>query len=390
MPINFQQIRAAIQKFGETAPTQAKLREKNLATALRQLDEFNQELEVLGQLLDTALAANPDLRIAIPTHETLDLSPAVHLPPPACVLLAADGSQIIPDQHQALQFGVINVGMLRMQPGSIPSEHIESELLYAEKILNEQGFLLGEELIALQRDYQERRHLLNAAELEEQPVLTLTDGPLEIYREGRESAEYQRLLDDYLDTLGKMAHQGVLTAGYVDKPRSNLVVRLLELTLLPADKLREAGRERPLPDIPDAYLFAHTLAPGQRSALFQLHSRSAQHFQGPLAIHFFYLNIGREGKPQIARVEIPAWVVQQPENIALIHAHLLDQCQVMGANAYPYILHRAHELALVSYSEREHLLTLLQQTLLNQGLDMGAKSSKQTLKDLQGKTRYRR
>lgn len=390
MPINFQQIRAAIQKFGETAPTQAKLREKNLATALRQLDEFNQELEVLAQLLDTALAANPDLRIAIPTHETLDFSLAVHLPPPECVLLAADGSQIIPDQHQALQFGVINVGMLRMQPGSTPSEHIESELLYAEKILNEQGFLLGEELIALQRDYQERRHLLNAAELEEQPVLTLTDGPLEIYREGRESAEYQRLLDDYLDTLGKMAHQGVLTAGYVDKPRSNLVVRLLELTLLPADKLHEAGRKRPLPDIPDAYLFAHTLAPGQRSALFQLHSRSAQHFQGPLAIHFFYLNIGREGKPQIARVEIPAWAVQQPENIALIHAHLLDQCQVMGANAYPYILHRAHELALVSYSEREHLLTLLQQTLLNQGLDMGAKSSKQTLKDLQGKTRYRR
>jgi NurA-like 5'-3' nuclease len=61
----------------------------------------------------------------------------------------------------------------------------------------------------------------------------------------------------------------------------------------------------------------------------------------------------------------------------------------MGVKAYPYILHRAHEIALVSYQERKHLLGLLQQTLLSQGLEPGDKSSKQYHKDLSGKTRYR-
>jgi hypothetical protein len=230
---------------------------------------------------------------------------------------------------------------------------------------------------------------LHAALQEDQTVLTLTDGPLELFREGRETAEYQNLLADYLNILAEMAQNAVLTVGYVDKPRSDLLICTLELTILPEDRLSEAGRIRQLPGITDADLFSRVLQPQQRSAIFRLNSSSGKRFQGPLAIHFFYLNIGREGKPQIARVEIPAWVLRNPENIDLIHHHLLDQCQIMGVKAYPYILHRAHEIALVSYQERQHLLGMLQQTLLSQGLEPGDKSSKQYHKDLSGKTRYR-
>mgnify|MGYP002349472093 FL=1 len=142
--------------------------------------------------------------------------------------------------------------------------------------------------------------------------------------------------------------------------------------------------------ITDADLYGRVLQPQQRSTLLKLNSSSSKRFSGALAIHFFYLNIGRPGRPQIARVEIPAWVLKHPANIDRIHQQLLDQCQIMGGKAYPYILHRAHEVAMVSYQERQHLLGLLQQTLLSQGLDPGDKSSKQYHKDLSGKTRYRK
>jgi hypothetical protein len=389
MPINFQQIRSAIQKFGQEAPVQAKLREQNLETALSILRQSSQESEQLQERIHSTLIANPDLRCALPTSEPLDFTHATTPSSEPIVLLAADGSQIIPDQHLAVQFGVINVGLMRMQPDTTPRENIESDLLYAQDIYNEQGFLVGEELIALRRDHKERSHLLQAALQESQTVLTLTDGPLELFREGRETTEYQNLLADYLNILAEIAQLAVLTAGYVEKPRSDLLIRSLELTLLPEDRLSEAGRVRQLPGITDADLFSRVLQPQQRSAIFRLNSSSAKRFHGPLAIHFFYLNIGRENKPQIARVEIPSWVLIKPENIDLIHHHLLDQCQIMGVKAYPYILHRAHEIALVSYQERQHLLGLLQQTLLSQGLEPGDKSSKQYHKDLSGKTRYR-
>jgi len=390
MPINFQQIRSAIQKFGQEAPAQAKIREQHLDTAFSLFRQYSQESEQLQERIQLAMIANPDLRCALPTIEPLD---STHTATPftePIILLAADGSQIIPDQHLAIQFGVINVGLMRMQTGSTPRESIESDLLYAQDIFSEQGYLVGEELIALRRDHKERSHLLQAALQENQTVLTLTDGPLELFREGRETAEYQNLLTDYLNILAEMAQHAVLTAGYVDKPRSDLLIRTLEITMLPEDRLSEAGRVRQLPGITDADLFGQVLQPQQRSAIFGLNSSSGKRFHGPLAIHFFYLNIGRENKPQIARVEIPAWVLRNPENIDLIHHHLLDQCQIMGVKAYPYILHRAHEIALVSYQERQHLLGLLQQTLLNQGLEPGDKSSKQYHKDLSGKTRYRK
>lgn len=390
MPINFQQIRSAIFKFGQEAPAQAKLREENLEKALSLLDQYSQESEKLLDRIQLALFANPELRCALPTSENLNTPISVNFTDEPLILLAADGSQIIPDQHLAVQFGVINVGLMRMQPGTTPTESIESDLLFAQDIFSEQGFLIGEELIALRRDHKERSHLLQAALEEQQTVLTLTDGPLELFREGRETAEYKNLLGDYLNILTEMAQHAVLTAGYVDKPRSDLLIRTLELTLLPEDQLSEAGRIRQLPGITDADLYGRVLQPQQRSTLLKLNSSSSKRFSGALAIHFFYLNIGRPGRPQIARVEIPAWVLKHPANIDRIHQQLLDQCQIMGGKAYPYILHRAHEVAMVSYQERQHLLGLLQQTLLSQGLDPGDKSSKQYHKDLSGKTRYRK
>ena len=390
MPVNYQQIREAIQRAGLQAPLRERELQDRRREAQRLLSQYAREGKQLNQRAERALELNPDLRTALAGEEALNeaIDPPAQVP--ALVIWAADGSQIIPDPHLALQFGVINVGLIRLTSGQTPRQQIESRLLFAEEIYTAQGYLVGEEIIALRRDFQERDQLLKAGLQEQDTVLTLTDGPLELFREGKESREYQMLLEQYLSVLSQMAERGLLTAGYVDKPRADLLVRLLELQLIPDDKLDEAGRLRPLLGVADTECFASILQPGQRSAIFKLQAKSAQRFSGQLAIHFFFLNVGREGKPQVARVEIPQWVAQDAQQVALVHHALITQCRQMGSKAYPYILHRAHETAVVSFAERDRLMEMLQIEMLNQGLSAGQLSNKQSNKNLAGRTRYGR
>ena len=60
------------------------------------------------------------------------------------------------------------------------------------------------------------------------------------------------------------------------------------------------------------------------------------------------------------RVEIPEWVAKDESKLELLHTALIQQCQIMGARPYPYILHRAHEIAVVSFEEKEQIEQMLQ------------------------------
>ena len=119
-------------------------------------------------------------------------------------------------------------------------------------------------------------------------------------------------------------------------------------------------------------------------------SGSAQSFKGRLALHFFYLNVGRTNKPWLARVEIPAWVAENQEMLDNLHAVLVHQAAIMGTRAYPYILHRAHELAVVSLEEKEQITAMLVQELIRQGVFVDDESQKQAAKELPGPRRFTR
>jgi hypothetical protein len=60
----------------------------------------------------------------------------------------------------------------------------------------------------------------------------------------------------------------------------------------------------------------------------------------------------------------------------------------MGTRPYPYILHRAHELAVVTFEETSQLENMLAGELQARGMDAGVKSNKQSAKDLPGRGRY--
>jgi hypothetical protein len=184
----------------------------------------------------------------------------------------------------------------------------------------------------------------------------------------------------------------VITAGYVDKPAADLVIRLLEITSMPDDLLKHLRDSHPLRGVSDRWLYGETdnplLPPGHRSAVFGLQSGSDKKYTGVLSLHFFYLNVGSAGHPWPVRVEIPRWVVDDPDKLNLLHAVLVEQCGMMGAKPYPYLLHRAHETAVVKHEEKAQIEQMLRMELTRHGEDLGEKSPKQSAKDSAGRRSY--
>jgi hypothetical protein len=131
-------------------------------------------------------------------------------------------------------------------------------------------------------------------------------------------------------------------------------------------------------------LFTKLLNPGERSAIFAIQSTSTRKFTGVTALYFFYLNVGFAHAPSIARVEIPLWVARNSKSVDLLHAALIDQCRQLGSIPYPYALHRAHEVAVVSLDEKQQLLDLIMFELQRLKIQTEYYTPKQTMKNISG------
>ncbi len=389
MSLDFQQLRQQVIQLGEKAPA----RQQDLQTRLqqaRQLMESNSEnIIALRQKVQLVVKNHdPSLRCALPVGEALTAS----FPPPALheklTILAADGSQIVPDRHEAVEYGLLNVGVICMQLNTTepPKTQIRTRLLFGDDLYTRSG-TVTEASLALQRDLNERTILADLAKDLPPPVVTFTDGPMELWggKEGGETAaEYRQSLSEYLEALEDLHRLGVATAGYVDKPAANLIVRLLEVAMLAETELAGIREHQPLRGVRDRDLLSEIIPSGHRSAVFAIQSQSAHNYSGALALHFFYLNVGRAGKPILARVEVPGWVVENYALLGQLHAALIDQCQILGNQPYPYLLHRAHETAKVSLPEKEQVTQMILHELLRRGINLDQKSSKQAIKEASG------
>ena len=387
MPVNFQQALQQIREMGSQAFQQQERLQELRDQADMLLLQFATQLDTLEQLVLRAVESNPSLRCALPFTEVLNLT----FPEPPLesgfTLLAADGSQVNPDRHAMVEFGAINVGAIRMKPGQgqPPEELVQSKMLFHNDLFTASGGLLTDDLVALKRDLAERQVLADLARNEQGLVLALTDGPLELFREPKGMPEFEQELERYQNVLENLADLGVGTAGYVDRPRGDLVVRMLELVLLERrGQINKAGEERPLLGVYDINLFRLLLKPGERSAIFGIRSGSSKSFRGRLALYFFYLNSGREGHPHLSRVEIPRWVAENERLVNLLHACLVIQAHHLGNSPYPYILHRAHEIAVITWDERDQLENMIAAELRRQGVAVDGRSNKQNAKDSAG------
>ena len=386
MSLDFLQVSQQVQQLGEKAVQHQLDLKLRLAETHQLLEECSLDIENLRQKVQEVARNNdPTLRCALPVSEALNAH--FHLPalPEQVTLIAADGSQIFADRHAEVEYCLVNTGAIWMRYGSgeAPTTSIQSQLIYADQL---EG--MSDDRLSLQRDMAERVRLLELASQAQSPVITLTDGPLEIWtttlEEGRVAGEFKKSLEMYLGVLRKMHKINAATAGYVDKPGADLVVRLLEVAQARDEDLIQMRTYRPFKGVTDSELFRDILQPGERSAIFGIQSRSSRPYQGEISLHFFYLNVGRPGHPYLARVEIPKWVVDEPPLLNALHAMLVNQCGMIGARRSPYLLHRAHETAVVNLEDKEQVTQMIVNELRKRGLDVAGQSAKQYNKDVSG------
>ena len=393
MPIDYQQIYAKIQEIGKGARERKKTLDERRSKARELLNVYASELDALRSKVESAKAIDQNIRCALPIDEPL----ASSYPSPASViqatLIAADGSQINPDRHAAIQFGLVNVGAITMKlnSGEAPEINTQSELFYGEELIPN-GIPLSDGMVALRRDLAEREKLDDLSKGIEGQVVTFTDGPIELWgAKGDDAQSYADFVQKYLGVLSRLQSRGVTTAGYVDKPSADLVIRLLEIMMADNEQLKKLREFHPLRGVSDRWLYGERenplLPPGHRSAVFQIQSSSEKNYKGVLSLHFFYLNVGTEGHPWPVRVEVPRWVVDDKEKLDLLHGVLVEQCRMMGSRPYPYLLHRAHETAVVKHEEKQQIEQLLTLELRKNNEDVDDGSYKQSAKDLQGRTR---
>ena len=390
MPIDYQQIYTRIKEIGVGARERRKTLEEKRTKARDLLNAYASEFDLLRSKVDSAKAADANIRCALPLDESL----ASSYPPPdavkAATLIAADGSQIVPDRHDALQYYVINVGAIAMQVGSgnTPEIFTDTELHMLDEF---EDTFFSDSQVALQRDVAERKKLLEVAQKYKGTIIALTEGQLELWGavDSDNSRDFEKSLHDYLDALKEMERQKVITSGYVDKPGANWVVRLLEIATIPQDELNNLKKYHPLAGVTDLWLFNQILGKHERSAVFALQAKSVEKYKDSISIHFFYLNVGDEKKPKIARVDVPLWVVRHKDALDNLHSALIDQSKIMSNAPFPYLLHRAHEIAVVTHREKEQVDQMLALAIRNNGGEVGEISGKQSAKNLPGKARYK-
>ncbi len=405
MPLDYRKVYQEIVAFARKAGAIYQEQDKQRERALALLQDWAQEGEALRERVEQAGRLSAHWRSASPFREPL----AAAIDPPQdadalvaqALLLAADGSQIEPNPHAALYYGLVNVGVVVMGSDVVPRTRAASRF-WSPEDLSRQALH-----IALHRDLRERAVLAEAAQVlkGQRPVpqgwedfyadlppkphlITLTDGPLELWGADEDPASaFHEVLHTYIGHLHTLTTLGAVSAGYVDKPRANLVVHMLALADLQAapqrdDVRRILRRDFAFWETSDLSLFGEWLKPGQRSAVFALASPARRDYRDRLALHFFYLNTSADPhSPTIARVEIPQDVAARPEALDVLHAVLLWQSRRVPEVAYPYVLHRAHEVAVVRREDRQAVEAWLQEQLLAHGLHPGRKSAKQRLKD---------
>lgn len=388
MPVNYQDLYTRIKAIGAGTQERRKKREDAQTQARELFAYFNSRLDELRSKVDAVKTADANIRCAYPLDEEIASSHPLPASLKEATLIAADGSQIVPDRHAALQYYVINVGAIAMQIGSgnVPEVITHTELRLLEEF---EDTFFSDSQVALQRDLAERKKLLEVAKKYKGTVIALTEGQLELWGavDSDNSRDFEKSLQDYLDALKEMEKQKVITSGYVDKPGANWVVRLLEIAMMPQDELPNLKKYHPFPGVTDLWLFSKILGKHERSAIFKFQAKSAEKYTGSISIHFFYINVGDEKKPKIARVDVPLWVVNDQEALNHLHCALVEQAKIMGNEPFPYLLHRAHEIAVVTHKEKEEIDQMLAIEIRNNGGEVGEKSGKQSAKDLQGRTK---
>ena len=306
----------------------------------------------------------------------LDNTYPLPLRPQTCTVIASDGSQIFPNRHEALPCYLINIGSVVLHYGEEGKAKLSSypKFFYKDEdrlvIWDGRRIPADSSVISERRALMEFQELLRLAGENKNPENTVAvcDGTLIFWRlEGTPSDFKNEIIEPFISAMDRLKDLRIPIAGYISFPGSTDVINTLRVGLCP-EEVSYCNRcpYTDLPELPcspiesvtDRMLFSRVLSkPGERSSVFQSSSKILDLY-GDHKIYFFYLNIGEE----IARVEIPKWVVDDKELLDLTHTVIFDQAR--KGSGYPVALSEAHEQAVVKSRDRDFFFDLIREGLV--------------------------
>lgn len=368
----------------------------------QKLAERSEDAKKRGQEASELLAANPHVtdelirkiekaretdewrRGAKPLDDRLDKRHCVTRQVPEAIVIAADGSQIFPDRHAITTYYLVNTGtiVLRRGSGMAPSTESAPEIFFSdEDVYDDEGQVISNDEISLLRGRREIEALARLAEQEREalggdlsvPIVALVDGPLLpwLRPDPQRADKINEEIDFVIRQLERLRKVQAIPVGYVDRPGSAFVLRILELMRLDYEKItRDSLRQGRFRGLTDRVVFDN-LGPNERTGLFTPYSNANDRYAGRSGgdrVAFAYLNVAhplRGERLAVARMEVPGWVAAREDWLDTAQSVIYANCEPTG---YPYVLARAHELALVTQGERAELERLLQQVMLRNGI----------------------
>ncbi len=382
MPLDFTRLAAQVGDMIATLKESRAEHRRQLANALATFNDPSLNLEEVQAKIK---AAKTSWLVAELTERLDRRYPAPRIPDDFTVM-ATDGSHIDVDRHRAARCYLINIGAVTLTYGSRPDAVLAATpTLYAgeeDMVIRNPGRgrdqVLDAALTGIKRSVAEWRALADLAKTTAagSASLAVLDGTL--IQWGLESKNYPQFVRDvllrrgFLRCLDEMQalnrDRTLAAASYISYPGGGDVVNALRIILCPGDTINDRAClecqskecER-VSGLRDRDIFAETLQPGERSALFASQSSILEEY-GPHRVDFYYLNVGEE----IARVEVPAWVAEDQGLLDLSHGLLLDQCR--RGHGYPVALSEAHEHAVVTGADRENFWALVESCLADEKL----------------------
>ena len=397
-----------LTKEAEAARRRVKIANDLMMRATAAQDELVDQLTLWRDRLLFA-AAEPVEPLG--TKATISAAPKTHS------VISSDGSQISPSHHEIAYCYLLNISRVVIHYGqhngksrypvldSVPEVIYRPEDLYASR----QWGIRTEEWMSYKRTAAEAVMLGDIGmeihrrigvlpvqtppeSTEKQqpspsspcpPTLALTDGSL-IYwfLEQIPAAARDEILLPVLNSWDRLRQAKIPVMGYISASRSSEALNFLRLQACPYESpdcrthCNDQRSQMPcqtFAPLRDVTLWSTALAPGERGPLWKS-SADILSCYGDHTVYFCYVNVGAE----VARVEFPQWVVEDPD--LLNTALSLMLAQVQKGFGYPVALAEAHNQAVVRGGDRTRFFTLLEQQMIRAGLKNVGTSFKESRK----------
>ena len=305
------------------------------------------------------------------------------------VVVACDGSQIMPTQHEVLSCYLLNIGAAvifyasveEFQNGTDSEAHLSSfPRLYHRSdelypLVNQRRVHVDEALVSFERSIQELQKARELAEEQQRKgrkVLVLVDGSLIPWNVNKNADRAQKeLLERFGFELDSFNAARLPLLGYVSHSRSSDVVNVLRLLRCPYSQIRCQAycgslNEEDFPcsqiwPLADRHLYSTKLPENARSGFFLSGASWSQIMPYRNQVCFSYLNTGGES----ARIEVPRWLYEDAELLSFAMSALV--AQIKKGHGYPITLSEAHNMAIVRQADRSHFFSLIEEQLLRIG-----------------------